>query len=256
VEANTNGQAAGSGSTNNSLWFGGDGERSALTRAIDTTNINDISFKIALGNGVNPWDAPEEGEEIVLEYTTEGVFYTVLGVYNNTSWEEFVVELPFFAKAPTTQFRFRQLSNSGSGSDHWAIEDLDLRVTGTGLYDEWAESEIPNPALRGVSVNADHDSLPNLVDYALGLSPLENDQSPFDLLVQESMLQFSYDRPINGRDELIYRIVYSDDLVTWQTASESDLSFELSDIGERVTFSLPIENSDDKYFIRLEVDFR
>ena len=127
VAANTYGQAAGTGSSGNSLWFNGNNTRSATTVPLDTTGSSIIRFKIALGNSSAPWEDVNigEGEEIVIEYSIDGVTFTSLGgPFVNKTWQEFTLPLLQVAKTAHTRFRFRQLGHSGSSFDNWAIEDL------------------------------------------------------------------------------------------------------------------------------------
>jgi hypothetical protein len=127
ITTNTHGATAGVGSTGNSLHFNGTGSRFALTRQVDTRAINALRFRCALGSisGSPTWDAVEVGKELVLEYTTNGVTFVRIGLpYSNRAWQEFVVAVPAAAKTPATQFRWRQLSNSGMNFDHCAIEDV------------------------------------------------------------------------------------------------------------------------------------
>lgn len=126
VMANTAGQAAGTGSTGNSLHFDGTGNRFATTIPLNTTGGGGIRFKIALANGsVPPWENVESGEEVVLEYSNNGSPYAQIGgPYSNRAWQSVVVGIPVAAQTASTCFRWRQLNNSGSGLDHWAIEDV------------------------------------------------------------------------------------------------------------------------------------
>lgn len=127
ITANTNGTAAGPGSVGNSLHFAGIGSRFALTRRVDTRAINRLRFRCAMGNiPFSPvWDFVEPGKELVLEYTTNGTTFFRIGLpYANRTWQEFVVDIPDAAKTTTTQFRWRQLSNSGANVDHCAIDDV------------------------------------------------------------------------------------------------------------------------------------
>jgi hypothetical protein len=127
VAANTYGQAAGAGSSGNSLWFNGNGTRAATTVPLDATGSSDIRFKIALGNSTTPWEDVNvgEGEGIVVEYSVDGGAFTSLGgPFINKTWQEFSLALPLAAKTINTRFRFRQFSHSGTGYDNWAIDDL------------------------------------------------------------------------------------------------------------------------------------
>ncbi len=150
VTANTAGQAAGVGSTGNSMHFDGSGNRFATTVAIDTRGTDAMSFLFALANGSSSiWENADAGEEVVLEYSTDGVAFTqVGGPYSNRVWQLTTVALPMAARTASTRFRWRQLSNSGVGFDHWAIEDVRIiasvipmpeiaveQPAGTGLTD-------------------------------------------------------------------------------------------------------------------------
>ena len=114
----------------NSLWFDAAGSRFATTRPIDTTSGGTISFDLRLANGSSsPWenvDIPSEG--VVLEYSTDGgTNFTVAGTYDTATyynWTAITLPIPDAAQSLATQFRWRQLSNSGTGYDHWALDDV------------------------------------------------------------------------------------------------------------------------------------
>lgn len=125
----TNAQAAGAGSTDRSLFFNGAGSRLATTIPLDTTSGGTVSFKIALGSndsGSPSWRPLDEGSEPVLEYSTDGLTYTLMGgPYTNRGWGGFQVEIPLAARTAATRFRWHQPIHAGSSwSDHWAIEDV------------------------------------------------------------------------------------------------------------------------------------
>jgi len=125
----------------NSLWFGGAGSRFATTRPINTTSGGPISFSLRLANGSgSPWenvDIPAEG--VVLEFSTDGgATFAVAGTYDTSTcynWTSITLPIPPAAQSPATQFRWRQLSNSGTGYDHWALDNVtvDAEQTLTGL---------------------------------------------------------------------------------------------------------------------------
>jgi hypothetical protein len=112
------------------LWFGAAGSRFATTRPIDTTSGGTISFELRLANGPSsPWenvDIPDEG--VVLEYSTDGgTTFTVAGTYDSATyynWTAITLPIPPAAQSLATQFRWRQLSNSGTGYDHWALDNV------------------------------------------------------------------------------------------------------------------------------------
>jgi uncharacterized repeat protein (TIGR01451 family) len=122
----------GSISPMNSLWFGDAGSRFAATIPINTSSGGSISFYLHLANGPSaPWenvDIPTEG--IVLEYSTNsGVTWTVMGTYDTATyynWTQVTTNIPLGAISPATQFRWRQLSHSGTCCDHWALDDISV----------------------------------------------------------------------------------------------------------------------------------
>lgn len=125
--ADTVAQAAGPGSTGNSLRFDGTGSRFALTQVLDTTAGGSVGFLVALANSSSPWENADAGEDVVLEYTTNGTAFTQIGgPYTNRAWQTIIVPIPLAAQTTTTQFRFRQLANSGASTDHWALDDVQI----------------------------------------------------------------------------------------------------------------------------------
>ena len=116
------------------MWFGDAGSRFATTRPIDTTSGGTISFDLRLANGSSsPWenvDIPDEG--VVLEYSTNGgTSFTVAGTYDTATyynWTAITLPIPSAAQSPATQFRWRQLSNSGTGYDHWALDNVTVET--------------------------------------------------------------------------------------------------------------------------------
>ena len=128
VAANTTGQGAGAGSTGNSLWFGGAGQRHATTVPVDVSRGGYVSFLVALASGASAtWETADAGETVVLEYSTDGAFFTQMaGPFSSTTWERVHAAIPAAARTAATQFRFRQLSHSGESFDHWALENVQI----------------------------------------------------------------------------------------------------------------------------------
>ena len=124
-------------SPSNSLWFGGAGSRLAVTRSINTTNNWDLRFYLRFGGGSPPfWDRPElPNDGVVVEYSTNaGLNWIEFNRYNTanfTNWTFVTAVLPEGAKTPSSRFRWRQLANSGSVSDHWALDDVMLTEVAT-----------------------------------------------------------------------------------------------------------------------------
>lgn len=116
------------------LYFGGSGIRSATTIPVDVAAGGNIEFYLRAGNeagdGNTFWNNSESGESVVLEYSKDnGVNWTIIQTLNTTypslsDWTIFSVAIPGGAFATSTQFRWRQLANSGPALDGWALEDV------------------------------------------------------------------------------------------------------------------------------------
>lgn len=119
----------GSVSPVNSLWFNFSGSRLATTRALNTTNGGVIRFYLRLADGFDfSWEIPDlPGQGVVLEYSTNLTLnYTIIGTYDTPDfcdWTLVSTTIPTQARLPSVYFRWRQLSHSGSGFDHWALDD-------------------------------------------------------------------------------------------------------------------------------------
>jgi len=119
------------------LYFGGSGLRSAATIPLDISSGGNIEFFIRAGNeavdGNTFWNNSEAGETVLLEYSKDGLnwsgFRTNNTVYPSlSSWTVFSVPIPSLANGPRTQFRWRQLANSGPAFDCWALEDIKIQA--------------------------------------------------------------------------------------------------------------------------------
>ncbi|TAK99275.1 MAG: DUF11 domain-containing protein, partial [Verrucomicrobia bacterium] len=125
-------------SSPNSLWFGDAGSRFATTIPVNTSAGGGIGFSIRLANGsASPWEQADAlpGEGVVLESSTNnGASWDLLGSYDTTSyynWTAITSAIPSVARSELTQFRWRQKSHSGSGFDHWAIDNVAIDATPT-----------------------------------------------------------------------------------------------------------------------------
>ena len=60
----------------------------------------------------------DAGEDVVLEYSLDGVNFINIATYDSEAFASFTsiqVDIPAAAQSAGTQFRWRQLSNSGAG---------------------------------------------------------------------------------------------------------------------------------------------
>jgi FG-GAP-like repeat/Immunoglobulin domain/IPT/TIG domain/Immunoglobulin I-set domain len=118
----------------NSLWFGGTGSRFAATRSINTTSGGLIEFYLRIAGTTlsSNWETADAGEGVVLEYSTNGgTNWALVAQYNTPgypNWTLISTNLPAAARSASTLLRWRQLSNSGSASDHWALDDVNISM--------------------------------------------------------------------------------------------------------------------------------
>jgi hypothetical protein len=124
-------------SASNALYFAGSGSRSLATCPLNTLGGGFVQFWLKFPNGISTvWDRPElPMEGIVLEFSgNNGTNWVQMGRYDTPdyyTWKQVSTQIPSGAKTPATLFRWRQLSNSGATSDHWALDDV--AVVGTAI---------------------------------------------------------------------------------------------------------------------------
>ena len=121
------------GSDGNALDFRGDGFRGAILKSFDLSAGGSISFDLIIGNTSNGGENVDNGEEVVLEYTTNGgVNYYRINTYYKVDYSSFTTvteAIPSGAQVGTAQFRWRQLRHSGWRFDHWAIDNIAIDTT-------------------------------------------------------------------------------------------------------------------------------
>lgn len=116
----------------NALYFNNYGTRQAVTRAINTYGGGTIEFYLKYGSGSSPCEKPDSGEEVELSYTIDGGYsWNVINIYPTNTYFNFTLisePIPQGAISSSTYFRWRQLSNSGSGYDNWALDDIKITL--------------------------------------------------------------------------------------------------------------------------------
>ena len=112
----------------NALYFSGTGAREAVTNNINVTARGSISFSLKIGTGIVPCENADLGEEVKLEYSTNGgITWNLIKTYNQDSYPSFTVieeTIPAAARTANTRFRWIQPLHSGISYDNWAIDDV------------------------------------------------------------------------------------------------------------------------------------
>lgn len=138
----------------NAMYFDGNGTREIVTVPMDVSNGGTVQFWLKVGWGAAPCEDADPGEDIVLEYSTGGPWNNI-NTYFEALYPVFTLisaPIPPAAWSPTTQFRWRQVSNSGAGQDNWALDDIVISSVGpppfpiTWTPAAWLDNpNIPNP---------------------------------------------------------------------------------------------------------------
>ncbi len=114
----------------NALHFSGNGARSATTIDFDVSLGGTVDFALIFGSGSTPCENADGGEDVVLEYSTNGgTSYTIINTYDTEAYTSFTAiseAIPAAAQTASTRLRWRQISHSGNGFDNWALDDLSI----------------------------------------------------------------------------------------------------------------------------------
>ena len=182
-----NSNFAGSG---NSLFFtsgtAGGSSRFAQSQTLDLAAGGFISFDLIFGTSSNGGENADGGEDVVLEYSTDGTAWTELAGYDTedyTSWSPLVETIPTAAQTATTSLRWRQVNHSGSSFDNWGLDNVELLdaatnfpPTGTDATFNLAENS-PNGTVVGTLVASDPNSN-QVLTYTIESG---NDAGAFDI---------------------------------------------------------------------------
>lgn len=114
--------------TGEALYFNGNGQRYAQTVGLNTVGGGEVRFWLKIADQFAPCDDADPGEDVVLEWSSNNGFsWNTMGTYPENAYPAFaqvIVAVPAAAQTSNTMFRIRQLANSGSGQDNWAIDDV------------------------------------------------------------------------------------------------------------------------------------
>lgn len=151
VSLGAEGDGCGS-ATGNALYFNGAGERSAATIDLNVSTGGSVQFSLLIGSGAFPCDNVDPGEDILLEYSTNGgVNWTDIQTFFESGYSVFTdveVDIPIGAQTAVTRFRWRQLSNSGNNQDNWALDNVYIGKLTDDLAFEWT----PDYQLTGIDI--------------------------------------------------------------------------------------------------------
>lgn len=137
--------------TGDALYFDGAGARSAATIGLDVSGGGSVQFALKIANGVAPCDDADPGEDVVLEYSTNGGgAWSTAATFNEAGYPLFspvVVPISAAMQSTNTMFRLRQLASSGAGQDVWAIDQVLITTWNNTVLDYlWSPAaNVSNP---------------------------------------------------------------------------------------------------------------
>ena len=123
------------GGDGKSLFFTGgkynDDSRQLTTTGVDVANGGNISFDIIFGNSSNGGENADAGEDVALEFSTDGNTWQSIAIYDTeafTTWTGISESIPLEAQTINTQFRWSQVAHSGSRFDNWALDNISIEA--------------------------------------------------------------------------------------------------------------------------------
>ncbi len=111
--------------TGTALYFNGATARSATMPPVDLGNGGMAHFALKIAAGAPPCDDAEPGEDVVLEYSTNGSTWMLLATFNEAAYPAFTqVDVPLPALGNSVYLRWRQPVHSGAGQDNWSLDNV------------------------------------------------------------------------------------------------------------------------------------
>ncbi len=124
------------------LRFDAAGTRRATTTALNMSNGANLRFSIKIATGTAPCDDAEPGDDVLVEYSLDGVNWSSMATLNEAAfpnWTSVTLPIPAAAMTNTTRFRWSQPNNSGAGTDNWAIDQVMItRYDNAGVSFAWS----------------------------------------------------------------------------------------------------------------------
>jgi hypothetical protein len=118
--------------------FTGANTRQLVSKVYDLTNFmgGRIAGKVIAGTATNGGEQPEDPEDLLLQFSTDGATWTdiaeIAGARNFAAfgiWTDFEILLPPEVESATTQFRIMQRTSSGGTDDTYGLLSLQFRYS-------------------------------------------------------------------------------------------------------------------------------
>jgi hypothetical protein len=166
------------------------------------------------------------------------------------------------AQAATT-VTFSQPGNyvlrlSGSNASGETCAEIAITVAANpNLYADWQGLKWPgvsDPSIIGPNADPDRDGIPNLVEFALYLSPITPGKLPAGLVKNGANLEFTYIRARNAAG-VTYQVEWSDTLApgSWSTTNVSESVVAPDTDPDLRTIKATVPAGTGKRFLRLKI---
>ena len=138
------------------LYFDNDFEREAITQAFTLTVFDTLSFYLKYASEWGSCEEVDSGEHIEVSYRLIGTntWVSIENFADLSSYHSFnqinIVPDNAYINMPV-QFRIRQVDHSGSGSDNWAIDDFEIKQSGSSI--SFSPNTTTIPASESQTIN-------------------------------------------------------------------------------------------------------
>jgi hypothetical protein len=115
---------------------------------------------------------------VVLEYSPDrGTNWTEIGRYDTApycNWTNVSLAIPVGSRGKAVKFRWRQLSNTGTGCDHWALDDVAIQMDAAplGTPINWLITHgFTNDYATAEATDQDQDGMATWQEYVADTDP-------------------------------------------------------------------------------------
>ena len=133
------------------MWMGSTtaAPRTMQTASFDVSCGGQVCFylKFAVQGNSSPCEGPDlSSEGVYFEYSANGGAWQLINYFTPnvgsgafTSWAQYCYNIPAAAQTSNTRFRWYQGGSSGSGYDHWGIDNVTVNAINCNtFYYDWA----------------------------------------------------------------------------------------------------------------------
>lgn len=147
-----------------SLFFNGNGNRVLESIDFNMSNGGSVQFQIQISDGSQTCDGAEPGEDVFLQYSTNGGtnWINLVSLFENAypTFTSVEVILPPAAETPSTRFRWIQPQSSGINQDIWWLDNIVFSTfnTNTNGFTWSSSASVVNPSAAATTSQPSEDT--------------------------------------------------------------------------------------------------